>query len=521
MFLSLMLFIPQKINFLTIKIMHLTETNNYALSGMRILIIYLFSFLPVITASGQRENFTAIRTEVYFDQKIREWDGFGFNYVETAQTLDYDRDPQEYGGFSLLDDQERTEIIDLVFGEDGLKVGLVKMFYDPWHQAEPGGQFNHEKSTRYMRMFVREGLAKTRQRGGDLQIITTLYGPPSWATKQKFLRGRDLDPEMKDELSNYMINWIHFLRKEEGFPVRYISLHNEGEDWWRWPADGSHGNIGEGHDYNMYWPPELVVEFIKLMRDKMDEQGLGMVGVTNGEPTNWFRFSTWGYADYLYRDEEALKKLGLITSHGFYSGGYSNRWFGPHTSQGIDLLREKRPMLKAWVTSTSWSQMDARNIKEMHGNIYSSKVNGIIPWAGIQRPTRWVGGDPNPGSAFTVKEDGSYEVRRGYYFYKQVTRAGQPGMAVARTMSMDSQVALIAFASNETTNSDAFVVVNWSDEDKQVSVEITGSNHQSFEAFLTTEDEQHLYSPAGSFRVDKGRILFSSPRGSVTTFFGN
>jgi hypothetical protein len=246
-----------------------------------------------------------------------------------------------------------------------------------------------------------------------------------------------------------------------------------------------------------------------------------MVGVTNGEPTNWFRFSTWGYADYLYRDEEALRKLGLITSHGFYSGGYTSRWFGPHTSQGIDLLREKRPMLKAWVTSTSWSNMDAKNIKEMHGNIYSSKVNGIIPWAGIQRPPLWVGGDPNPGSAFTVREDGSYDVRRGYYFYKQITRAGQPGMAVARTMSMDSQVALIAFSSNGTGNPDAFVVVNWSDQDKQVSVRISGSENNSFEAFLTTEDEQHLYSPAGNFRVDENRILFNSPRGSVTTFFGN
>ena len=475
----------------------------------------------VSTVSGQTENFTAIRTEVYFDEPIRDWDGFGFNYVETAQTINYEEDPQEYGGFSLLDETERQEIIDLVFGEDGLKVGLVKMFYDPWHQQEPDGPFDHEKSTKYMRMFVREGLKKTRERGGNLQIITTLYGPPAWATRQKLLRGRDLDPEMKNELCNYMIDWVRFLRQEEGFPVNYISLHNEGEDWWRWPADGLDGNIGGGHDYNMYWPPEQVVEFIKMMRDKMDAQGLGMVGVTNGEPSNWYRFSTWGYSDYLYRDEEALKKLGLITSHGFYSGGYTSRWFGPHTSQGIDLLREKRPSLKAWVTSTSWSRMDAKNIKEMHGNIYSTKVNGIIPWAGIQRPPLWVGGDPNPGSAFTVIEDGTYKIRRGYYFYKQITRPGQPGMAVARTMSMDSQIAVIAFSSNGTPNADAFVVVNWSDDDKMVSVRISGTGSQSFEAFRTTEDEKNLYSRTGNFSIENSSIRFDCPKGSVTTFFGN
>ena len=63
--------------------------------------------------------------------------------------------------------------------------------------------------------------------------------------------------------------------------------------------------------------------------------------------------------------------------------------------------------------------MDAKNIKEMHGNIYDSQVNGIIPWAGIQRPTKWVGGDPNPGCAINVDEDGNYTVRRGYHYYKQ------------------------------------------------------------------------------------------------------
>ncbi len=498
------------------------NTRDHNSWGMKFLLILFFISNGCFYSSlkAQTENYTAIRTEVYFDEPIREWDGFGFNYVETAQTMDYDKDPQEYGGFSLLDEQEKAAITDLIFGDDGLKVGLVKMFYDPWHQFDPEAPFNHTRTTANMREFVREGLKTTRSRGADLEIITTLYGPPAWATQQKFLRGRDLDPAMKDELCDYMIDWVRFLREEEGFPVKYISLHNEGEDWWRWPADGSHGNIGEGHDYNMYWPPEQVVEFIKLMREKMDVRGLGMVGVTNGEPTNWYRFSRWGYADYIYRDDEALRKLGLITSHGFYSGGYTNRWFGPHTSQGIDLLREKRPMLKAWVTSTSWSNMDAKNIKEMHGNIYSTKVNGIIPWAGIQRPSLWVGGDPNPGSAFTVREDGSYEVRRGYYFYKQITRAGQPGMAVARTMSMDTQVSMIAFAAHGTDNADAIVAVNWSGDDKKVSIAISGSDNRLFEAYQTTEDEKMLYSHIGNFNVQDGIIIFEAPAGSVTTFFG-
>jgi hypothetical protein len=316
--------------------------------------------------AAQDLDFTATRAEVDFSKQLQVWDGFGFNYVETAHTYDYGEFTQEYGGFSLLDEQEKQEIV-------------------------------------------------------------------------------------------------------------------------------------------------------KLVRDLLDSQGLQDIGVTPGEPSNWYRFVAWGYANAFVDDPVALRDLGLITSHGFYNGGYG-RWFGEHASAGIDRLREKRPDLHAWVTSTSWSKMDARNIKEHHGNIYTAKVNAIIPWAGIQRPPHWVGGDPNPGSAFTVSEDGSYAVRRGYYFYKQVTRAGQPGMAVARTSAMDSETAIIGFASNGTRNPDTFVVINLGGA-REVNVNILGSAAKTFQGFRTTQDEKDLYSPIGTVQVKNGAVLCDAPAGSVTTFF--
>lgn len=469
----------------------------------------------VTNARGQALDFTATRAEVDFSRHLQPWDGFGFNYVETCQTRDYSADPQEYGGFSLLKEEDRQEILELIFGADGLKVGLVKMFYDPFHQTKSGGVFDHKTTTKQLRYFVREGLKKTHADGRDLAIVTTLYGPPAYMTKQKVLRGRDIDPAHKRDLALYLVSWAKFLREEEGLPVRYVSLHNEGEDWRRWMRSGL--TDWKGQDYNMFWPPEQVVEFIKLVDKELKTAGLNDVGITPGEPSNWYRFDTWGYADAITADAEALRKLGLITSHGFYNGTYG-RWFGEHKSAGIDKLRAARPDLHAWVTSTSWSRMDAKNIKEHHGNIYTAKVNGIIPWAGIQRPAKWVGGDPNPGSAFTVHEDGTYEVRRGYYMYKQVTRAGQRGMAVARTMAMDSEIALIGFASNGTKNPNAFVVVNIG-KTQTVCVSIKGSSAKSFAAFRTTEDEKDRYADLGSIAVENGVIVYKTPGGSVTTFF--
>jgi O-glycosyl hydrolase len=464
-------------------------------------------------------DFYMVRVEVDFSKTLQTWDGFGVNYVETAQTMDYQKDPQEYGGFSLLSDKDRNQILDMVFGNEGLKPGIVKMFYDPWHQKTPGGQFDHESSTEWMRFFVRGGLERTRNRGSDLTIFTTLYGPPAWATKQNILRGRDLDPEQKYNLAYYLIDWLTYLREKEKFPVKYISLHNEGEDWQRWPADGASGNIGHGHDYNMFWPPEQVVDFIKFLKPMLDENGLNDVGVTPGESTNWYRFSAWGYADAIADDEDALNNLGLVTSHGFYGGNYG-RWFGEHRSVGIDILRAKRPDLHCWVTSTSWSKMDANNLKEMHGNIYTAKVNAITPWAFIQRPEKWVGGDPNPGCAFRVYEDGSYDVMRGYYYYKQISRAGQPGMAVARTMAMDSEVAIIGFARNGTVNPDAFVVVNIGKNDKKAGIRIKGGSSKVYQAYRTSDDGKDLYQSIGDYSLNaQGLLIYEMPARSATTFF--
>lgn len=469
-----------------------------------------------VIVHAQALDYTAVRVDVDFGQKLRTWDGFGFNYVETAQTRDYAKDPQEYGGFSLLAESERQKIVDLVFGEDGLRVGLVKMFLDPFHQTAAGGAFDHETTTRHIRAFVRAGLKTTRARGADLTIITTMYGPPAYMTAQKVMRGRDLLPEHEQDFARYLVAWAKFLREKEGLPVRYLSLHNEGEDWRRWTAAGLTDN--PGHDYNVFLPPEQLARLVKVTAAEVRAAGLRDLGVTPGECTNWFRFSQWGYAAALAGDREAVRDLGLITSHGFYSGGYT-RWFGDHQSAGIDELRAKKPELKAWVTSTSWSAMDTKFMREMYGNIYSAKVNGIIPWAGIQRPPQWVKGDPNPGSAFRVNEDGTWEIRRGYYFYKQLTRAGQPGMAVARTSAMDSEVTAIAFAANGTKHADAFVVTNQKPEPVKVAVRVQGGTAKAFQAFRTTEDGKDKYASVGSIAVVDGQLVYEAPGGSATTFF--
>ena len=478
---------------------------------------------------AQSTNFKHIRGEVNFDSPIRQWDGFGVNYVQTAQTLDLEKDFQDYGGFSLLNEQQKSEIIELIFGKQGLKPGLLKMFLDPWHQQTSGGVYDHETTTKQILEFATKGNDKTKENNRELKIITTLYGPPAYVTLQKKTRGRDLDPNHKQDLIEYYVDWVEFLANKKNLPVKYVSLHNEGEGWRRWELDGvSHENGNIGHDYNMYWPPEQVANFLKLIPNELKKRNLNSVKVTPGETFGWDRFYRWGYASEIAHDKEALDGLGLITSHSFLNFGY-HRWNSLHSSAGIDLLRSKKEDLHAWSTSTSWAKMDSKFAWEIYSNIYMAKVNGIIPWAAIQVPDSWYGkqGDPNPGCAIWVKKDGSYHVRQGYFIYKQFTTAGQPGMNVVETMAQEQEIAIIGFGKGDTKNPDSFIVINIDEESRNVDIAVSGTKAKSFKAVRTLDPnpedkklEKERYSEIGLYKVEDGSVIYKAPAFSVTTFYG-
>ncbi len=480
-------------------------------------ILSLLAITAGILLTAQPSEIKYIPAVIDFSAKISDWDGFGFNYVEAAQTRDYDQNPQDYGGFSLLDERQKKEIIDLVFGKDGLRVQIVKMFLDPWHQERPGGPYDHEKTVRQMKSFVGAGLKQTRQRGDDLGIITTLYGPPAWATCQKFIGGRDLDTAMADALCDYMIDWVKHL-KEMDYPVKYLSIHNEGEDFYRWDFKEGTQRM-ERFDYNLYWPPEQVNAFLKLLGPKLEAAGLPGVGVTNGEPSNWTRFYQWNYTHTLLNDREALENLGLLTTHGFINPDFRKLSYGLANDLTTSILREKKPALHCWITSYSWGDMGTDFIKMAHEQIYSARVNALIPWAGIQHPSSWTDGDPNPGTAIRINDDGSYDVLKGYYHYKQLTIAGRRGMSVVKATLSNPVAWIIAFGENGSGNPDAFVLTsNTSLWKLPLKIEIIGTKSSAFKAWRSNEDGSELFEQLGIFEVKDGAIIYDPPRGSTTTF---
>jgi len=443
---------------------------------------------------------------VDFTRRLRHWDGFGVNYVEMTHSRNGDY--EDYGSFSLISASDRERALEAVFGNGGLRPGVVKLFLNPYlleEPPEPGkvdlDAYRFDGYAPRVVEFAREGLTRSRAAGIRLRFLATLYGPPAWATRQKLVRGRDLDPAMKDALATFLVGCVRYLREREGIPVEALSLHNEGESD-RWPDHPR-------HDFNMHWPPSQVVEFIRLVAACARRLGVRGLKVTPGETTTWADFRA--YAEAIAADADALRELGLITSHGFG---------GRHDPAGIETIRALRPELHAWTTSASWMKTGGAGFcANFADQIYRLGLNALIPWAVIQRTPYWPEGDPNPNPPLLVaRHDGQWRlrIRRPYSYYKQLTRAGAPGTAVAARGGDGDGIGLIAFADNGSGRGHSLVLANATGEAVPVKVAVKGADGP-FAAAVTSP--ACAFEDAGSYGSKAGHIEYEAPPDSVTTFF--
>lgn len=485
----------------------------------------------------------AAELHVDFARTQQTWDGFGANYVETRHTRDHGVFAQDYGGFKYLEDAERERVIDLVFGDDGLRVGLLKIFLDPFHERENDNNdplvadpsaFDHETTTRWIRHFAQRGLEKTRARGDDLAVLVGLYGPPGWMTRQECFRGRDLKPGHEPEIAEYLAVFARYLRDVARLPVRYISMHNEGEARERWAEDGRDAVGHYHHDYNLWWPDHQVVEFLRRARAVLDANGLPEVGLASGETATWQGFSEYQtakgpmrYASAIRRDPAALANLGLITSHGFALRDRDGSPL-PGDSPGARLLRERRPDLHAWTTSSTWGRMDVDLVEDARRLVYEMETNGLIPWAMVHH--NFESDKLSPPATFRVSgnanspimtSSGDVEVTKAYFYYKQLTRAGQPGMKIAHVTAPGQAISGLAFAGTGTRNPNAFVVINTGLEPQVVHLRVGNAGSAGFRARVTTDREfgDQNYADAGILSLEAGRATYEAPPRSATTFF--
>ncbi len=435
-----------------------------------------------------------LRAHVDFSRKLRDWDGFGICFTDKAAV-----DPEEY--FPL--NEHHQKFLHEIFGQNGLRMGTAKMFVDPFrlnycqqdsdedHIVELNDYHFHDLPSFHTQL-ASYALEVARSWGGDLKIMLSGLCPPAWMTRQKELSGRDLDPVSRIHYSQYLVAWARYLSISEKLPLHSLSLHSRGEMWQLWDSSGIplYSNTG----MNLYWSPEMIVDFLKLIRRQLDHNGLEHVALSPGDTKNWGNFYDWGYADLIIEDPLALSAVSLLSSNANLSGNSND-----FCSTGIDLIHEKRRDLHAWVTIDEIRNIRPDSISAFYKLIYRTKVNSLIISTAIKN------------------KDGSFSRSKELNFLKPVCKAGLPGMGVCQVGCNGSDMSIIGFSNNSTRNTDSFVLINDDKLDWNIPIEIRGSASAKFSVYRTSASENFLR--LADVPVKEGKIHYKAPAKSVSGFY--
>jgi len=280
------------------------------------------------------------------------------------------------------------------------------------------------------------------------------------------------------------------------------------------------------HDFNMWWNGAQVADFLAITDEVLLANNMLDVKFSTGETTTWARLNEMWYegkykfsiVDQIVNNKEAIRNLGLITSHGFMQ---------KYDPTGVNKLKEINPGLHVWTTSYTWDPMDVGIVEDARNLIYKVGCNALIPWAVVHNdyesdklsPPMKFRISSNACSPFKT-DNGKLEITKAYYYYKQICRAGQPGMAVSKVSTSNEKIQAIAFAQNQTINPDAFIIINNGEHEVEVAIEVKGTACKEFYVFCTSDEELN-FANKGKIELEKNKLNYKFPPKSATTFFGN
>ena len=95
-------------------------------------------------------------------------------------------------------------------------------------------------------------------------------------------------------------------------------------------------------------------------------------------------------------------------------------------------------------------------------------------------------------------------------------------MSVTSVESNNDQIQAIAFAKKQTLNPDAFIIINNSDKEQILDINIDGTTYIKFQVYCTSDKNfQDLnYKDMGIKKIANGKITMKVHPKSASTFYG-
>lgn len=162
---------------------------------------------------------------LYPHVKYQTLEGFGGAITDSAGYI-----------FSLLDDEQKREVVDRYFGESGLNYRLVRIPIDSCDFSlehfeadsdEKDETFEHFSFERVDKYIIPLLDAAMESYGEDLEIMLSPWSPPAYMkTNGKRNNGGSLKKEYHQRWADYICRYIEEYRKR-GYKVTKLTMQNE------------------------------------------------------------------------------------------------------------------------------------------------------------------------------------------------------------------------------------------------------------------------------------------------------
>lgn len=214
--------------------------------------------------------------------------GTGFDHV-AKQCID-----------ALKIPQDRERVYDLLYGDRGVRLNIVRLPISPHARPLPESQGLHfdwsgDKLTQDMRQALQPVLKRTK----PILYAVPLTPPPQWKTNGQTMHGGSLRPEHYRDYAFYLTDFLQY-QHQIGMGIDVLSLQNEPTIAATWDS--------------CLWTGEELRDFIKLLAPMIRSRGLD-TRLMLSDDSNWR--NAWAHLEPTLQDPQACAYLSIMASHSY------------------------------------------------------------------------------------------------------------------------------------------------------------------------------------------------------------
>lgn len=453
--------------------------------------------------------------------------------------IEWNEEGQELDGFGIAEADcaadifthpKRKEVMDLLFGKDGLNISILRGEIFPHYWMKEGDTSFDTDVRTDMPLgdpYFQQAEANELKRRGQLwvtqqakqlyhvdKLFFSTWSPPAWMkqdgyiTEDNFASHGSLKKEYYQMFADYLVQFVQAY-KEAGMDIYAISPVNEPNYEANWNS--------------CKWSPEQLADFIANYMGPTFEKQAVNPQIIFGELAQWSTLvlgtfnvvSAKKYAENVMEaNPDVLKYADIAAGHGY------NIPRIPYEFPIVPYDKAVDQGLKVWLTEISsaldnydGSMDNAIHWAEVfHKYLTNAHVNAVCWWTGARYT------DTN--ESLIKLEQGNFQIPKRFYTYGNYTRYVKVGSKQIRTdkpISTTGKLLLTAFKNNQES---VMVAVNKSKEPITTTIQVKGGRPiGELKAYIT--DAEQNWKESTITKDESNMYPITVPAMSVVTYVGS